>query len=151
MLEPLEQQIEKDLKAALLWGDKGKALILRGLKANLLNIKVATGKRDSGLSDEEVLKELAKQSKQRAESAEVYTQGGDPARAEAELAEKAIIDAYLPEQLSEEEIAKIIDEVIVETGASGLQAMGQVIGHVKARIGVAAEGGVIARLVKEKL
>lgn len=147
----LEQRIEQDLKAALLSGDKQKATILRGLKANLLNVKVATGKRDSGLSDEEVQKELAKQSKQRQDSADIYKQGGDNNRAEAELAEKAIIDAYLPEQLSEQELNKIISDVISETGASGPQAMGQVIGQVKARTGAAGDGATIARLVKEQL
>jgi uncharacterized protein YqeY len=147
----LEQQIEQDIKTALLAGDKQKVSVLRGLKAVLLNVKVATGKRDSGLSDEEVLTQLSKQSKQRQESADLYKQGGDQARADAELAEKAIIDAYLPAQLDEAEIGQLIDEVLQETGASGPQAMGQVIGQVKQRAGAAADGAVIARLVKEKL
>jgi uncharacterized protein YqeY len=147
----LEQQLEQDIKAAQLAGDKQRLTTLRGLKAVLLNVKVATGKRDSGLNDEEVLQHFGKQSKQRQESADLYVQGGDQARADAELAEKAIIDAYLPAQLSEAEIGGLIDEVIAQTGASGLQAMGQVIGQVKAKAGAAAEGAVIARLAKEKL
>lgn len=147
----LEEQIEKDLKAALLGGDSLKVSTLRGLKATLLNVKVATGTRESGLADEEVLKQMGKQSKQRQESAEMYVSGGDQERADKELAEKAIIDAYLPAQLGEAEIATIIDEVIQQTGASGPQAMGQVIDQVKQKAGAAAEGSVIARLVKEKL
>jgi uncharacterized protein YqeY len=147
----LEQQLEQDIKAAQLAGDKQRLTTLRGLKAVLLNVKVATGKRDSGLNDEEVLQHFGKQSKQRQESADLYVQGGDQARADAELAEKAIIDAYLPAQLSEAEIGGLIDEVIAQTGASGPQAMGQVIGQVKAKAGAAAEGAVIARLAKEKL
>jgi hypothetical protein len=114
-------------------------------------LKVATGKRESGLSDEEVIKVLAKESKQRQESAEVYKQGGSPDRAEAELAEKAIIDAYLPEQMSEDEVAKIVDAVIADTGASGQQAMGQVIGAVRGKTQGRADGALIARLVKERL
>jgi uncharacterized protein YqeY len=147
----LEDKIEQDLKAALLAGDKTKVTTLRGLKAVLLNVKVAEGKRDSGLSDDEVLKVLSKQSKQRQESVDMYRQGGGEARAQAELDEKAIIDAYLPAQLSEAELNQLIDEAIAASGASGLQAMGQVIGQVKAKAGATADGAVIARLVKEKL
>lgn len=147
----LEQQLEQDIKTALLAGDSVKATTLRGLKATLLNVKVAEGKRDSGLTDEEVFKVFAKQAKQRQESADMYKQGGNQEKAEAELAEKAIIEAYLPTQLSEEEIGKLIDEVITATGASGPQAMGQVIGQVKAKAGASADGSVIARLAKEKL
>jgi uncharacterized protein YqeY len=147
----LEQKIEQDIKAALLAGDKTRATTLRGLKAVLLNVKVATGKRDSGLSDEEVLAQLGKQAKQRQESADLYVQGGNQEKADAELAEKAIIEAYLPAQLSQEEIAKLIDAAITDTGAAGPQDMGKVIGQVKQQAGATADGGVIARLVKEKL
>jgi uncharacterized protein len=147
----LEQKIEQDIKTALLAGDSERVSTLRGLKAVLLNVKVATGKRDSGLSDDEVLVQLSKQAKQRQESADMYVQGGDSARAEAELAEKAIIEAYLPEQLSEAEIGKLVDDAIAQTGAAGPQAMGQVIGQVKKQAGATADGSVIARLAKEKL
>ena len=147
----LEQKLEQDIKTALLAGDSVKATTLRGLKASLLNVKVAEGKRDSGLTDEEVYKVFAKEAKQRQESAEMYKQGNNQAKADAELAEKAIIEAYLPTQLSEAEISSLIDEVIAATGASGPQAMGQVIGQVKAKTGATADGSVIARLTKEKL
>jgi hypothetical protein len=147
----LEERIEQDIKAALLAGDSSRATTLRTIKSSLLNLKVATGKRESGLSDEEVIKVLAKESKQRQESAEVYKQSGSPDRAEAELAEKAIIDAYLPEQMSEDEVAKIVDAVIADTGASGQQAMGQVIGAVRGKTQGRADGALIARLVKERL
>lgn len=147
----LEQKIEQDLKAALLSGDNQRVTTLRGLKATLLNAKIAAGKRDSGLSEDEVLAQLGKQAKQRQESADMYAQAGDQSRADAELAEKAIIEEYLPEQLSDEEIVKMIDDVIKEIGATGIQAMGQVIGQVKQKAGASADGGAIARLVKEKL
>jgi hypothetical protein len=147
----LEQQIERDIKTALLAGDSLRVSTLRGVKAVLLNVKVATGQRETGLSDDEVLAQLSKQSKQRQESADMYVQGGGQARADSELAEKAIIDAYLPAQLSEAEISKLIDDAIAKTGASGQSAMGQVIGQVKQQAGATADGAVIARLVKEKL
>ncbi len=147
----LEDKLEQDLKAAMLAGDSQKVSVLRGLKAVLLNVKVATGKRDSGLSDDEVLPHLAKQAKQRQESADLYIQGGNQAKADDELAEKAIIESYLPAQLGEDELKEMIDVVIAETSAVGSAAMGQVIGQVKAKAGAAADGGLIARLVKEKL
>lgn len=147
----LEQQIEQDIKTAQLAGDSLRLSTLRGLKATLLNVKVATGKRQAGLNDDEVLPVLSRQSKQRQESADMYITGGDQARADKELAEKAIIDAYLPTQLSDAAIGEMIDKVIAETRASGSASMGQVIGQVKSRAGAAADGGTIARLVKEKL
>ena len=147
----LEQKIEQDIKTALLAGDAQRVSVLRGLKSTLLNLKVATGKRDSGLSDDEVLAVLGKEAKKRQESADLYKQGGDETRQQAELAEKAIIEEYLPEQLSEEELAAMVDEVIKTTGAGGSKAMGQVIGQVKQKAGASADGAVIARLAKEKL
>ena len=146
----LEQTLEQDIKTALLAGDKQRATVLRGLKSVLLNAKVATGKRDSGLTDEEVLPILAKQSKQRQESADLYVQGGDQARADAELAEKAIIDAYLSAQLGEAELTTLVEDVIKQTGAAGQQDMGKVIGAVRGKAGATADGAAIARIVKEK-
>ncbi|HSW85139.1 MAG TPA: GatB/YqeY domain-containing protein [Candidatus Saccharimonadales bacterium] len=147
----LEQTIEQDLKAALLSGDSLKSETLRGLKATLLNVKIADGKRESGLSDEEIFVHLGKQSKQRQESADLYQQGGDQARADKELSEKAIIDEYLPEQISEDELSKLIDQAIIDTGVHEISAMGNVIGQVKQQAGASADGAIIARMVKEKL
>ena len=147
----LEQTLEQDIKAALLAGDSVKVTTLRGLKTVLLNVKIATGKRDTGLDDDEVLALFAKESKKRQESADLYKQGGDETRANAELTEKAIIDAYLPAQMSQEELAALVDQVIAETGAAGPQDMGRVIGAVRGKAGPAADGGAIAKLVKEKL
>jgi uncharacterized protein len=147
----LEQQLEQDIKAALLAGESFKVMTLRGLKSTLLNVKVANGTRDTGLKDDDVLAIFAKESKKRQESADLYKQGGNQEKYEAELAEKAIIDAYLPEQLDEAALTALIDEVIAATGASGPQAMGQVIGQVKAKTGAAGDGALIARLAKEKL
>jgi uncharacterized protein YqeY len=147
----LEQRIEQDIKTALLAGDAERVSVLRGLKSVLLNEKVATGKRDSGLADEEVLPILSKEAKKRQESADLYAQGDDQARADKELSEKAIIEEYLPAQLGEAEIAEVVDEIIKDTGAEGQQAMGKVIGEVRSKTAGQADGAVIAKLVKEKL
>ena len=106
----LEDKLEQDLKTALLAHDAQRVSVLRGLKSVLLNVKVAEGKRDNGLEDDQVLTIFAKEAKKRQESADLYKQGGDVDRETAELAEKAIIQEYLPEQMSEEELAKLVDE-----------------------------------------
>ena len=83
--------------------------------------------------------------------AELYLQGGNQTMADAELAEKALIGTYLPEQLDEAAIVAVIDETITELGVADMKGMGQVIGAVKAKTAGTADGGVIARLVKERL
>jgi uncharacterized protein len=147
----LEEKLEQDIKSSLLAGDSQRVSTLRQVKSVLLNAKVASGKRESGLSDDEVLPILAKEAKKRQESADLYRKGGNQERAEAELAEKAIIEAYLPAQLTEDELVKLIENVIAQSGASGTQAMGSVIGQVKKLAGPTADGGTIARLVKARL
>jgi uncharacterized protein YqeY len=147
----LEEKIEADIKQAMLAGEAERVSTLRGLKSVLLNEKVAKGKRESGLSDEEVLPILSKEAKKRQESADLYIQGGDQSRADKELSEKAIIETYLPEQLSQEVIAGMVDEAITQTGASSQADMGKVIGAVRAKAGASADGALIARLTKEKL
>lgn len=149
---PVRQQLDDDVKAALLAGDALRVETLRGLKSAILYADVAAKKRDSGgIPDDEVLTVLAREAKKRQESADLYVQGGRQELADKELAEKAIIDAYLPEQLSDEALAMLIDEVIKGQGVAGLQAMGKVIGAVKAKAGNTADGGKIAQLVKARL
>lgn len=147
----IEQQIERDVKSALLAGDASRVSTLRGLKSVLLYFKVANGKRDVGLTDAEVTPLLAKEAKKRQESADLYVQGQRPELAAKELAEKAIIETYLPAQLAEADIAVVVDEVISASGATGLAGMGQVIGQVKERLGATADGSIIARLAKARL
>ncbi len=135
----------------MLAGDAPRVECLRGLKSAILYAEVAAGKRDEGLSDTEIEALLAKEAKKRQESAELYVQGGSQVRADKELSEKAIIEQYLPKQMSADDIAQVIDTVIAELGLGGMQAMGKVIGEVKKRCGNAADGAIIATLVKEKL
>lgn len=147
----IKQQIEQDLKAAMLAKKSAKVTTLRGLKGTILNAEIATGKRDVGLSDEEIITLFQKEAKKRQESADLYTQGGNADRAQAELAEKVIIEAYLPAQLSDEELQSVVEQVVAELGASDMSAMGLVISAVKQRVAGAADGAAIARLVKERL
>jgi uncharacterized protein YqeY len=147
----IKEQIDQDLKAALLGGEKDKAMTLRGLKSAILNVEIEKNARDKGLSDDEVVAVLSKESKKRQESADLYKQGGNSEREQAELSEKTLIDAYLPAQMSEADLTKIIDETIGSMGEVSMQQMGQIIGAVKQKAGANADGATIARLVKEKL
>jgi uncharacterized protein YqeY len=147
----MQQQIEEDLKQALLSGDKAKTETLRHVKSALLNEAISQGARETGLSDVQIQKILARESKKRQEAADLYTQGGAADRAAAELAEKVIIDAYLPEQLGEAEIAKLVDEEISKADSPTMQDMGRIIGAVRAQAGGTADGALIAKLVKDKL
>lgn len=147
----VQEQIDSDLKTALLGGDKVTAEALRTIKSNLLNEAISSGVRDSGLSDEDAQKVLAKEAKKRAEAAELYQNAGEQERADKELSEKKLIEKYLPAQLDESEVAKIVDEEIAKAGSPTIQDMGRIIGAVRARAGGTANGGTIARLVKEKL
>lgn len=139
------------LKQALLQRDSETATTLRGLKSVILNAEVAAGKRDTGLDNDEVVALLQKEAKKRQEAAAIYADAGDEARAAKELSEKDIIAQFLPEQLDETAVAQLVEGAIAELGASTMQDMGKVIGAVKAKAGAAADGGVIARIVKEKL
>ncbi|MEK7153788.1 MAG: GatB/YqeY domain-containing protein [Patescibacteria group bacterium] len=147
----LKQRIEQDLKKALLAGDKERVMTLRSLKSVVLYAEVAEGVRDTGLGDEAMVALFSKEAKKRQESADLYVRGGSGDRAAAELAEKAIIEEYLPKQLSDEELGQLIDTAITELGVSGSQAIGQVIGLVKQKTAGQADGGRIARIVKERL
>lgn len=147
----LKSQIETDLKAALLGGDRFVSEVLRGLKAVILDEEVKQGKRDEGLDDETIEKLIAREVKKRQDSATQYEAAGRPELVEAEKAESKVIEAYLPEQISEDDIKKTIDETIAAMGVSDMSGMGQVIGAVKDKLGNAADGGTIARLVKEAL
>lgn len=147
----MQEKIESDLKSALLAGDKVKVETLRGLKSTILNEAIAQGVKDQGLDDEQIQKVLSKESKKRAEAAELYKKGGSDDRASAELAEKAIIDGYLPEQVDETAIEAAISEEISKIEVPTMADMGKIIGAVRGKLGAGADGGIIARLVKEKL
>lgn len=147
----LAETIQNDLKAALLGGDRFKGDVLRNLKAAILNEEVAQNKRDTGLSDEEIEKVVAREVKKRAESIRLYTDNGRPELAQAEREESAVLEVYLPKQLSEAEVIELVERTIEEMGASGMQSMGLVIKAVKDKVGNTADGALIAATVKRSL
>jgi uncharacterized protein YqeY len=145
----LETKLDADIKQALLGGDKARAEVLRGLKSVLLNEKIAKGLRDTGLTDEQVMAIIAKEVKKRAESAELYAKADAKDRADKELSEKAVLEEYLPKQMSDEELATVVANVITLLGKDA--QMGQIIGAVRQKVGASADGGRIAAAVKSKL
>lgn len=148
---PLKEQIDADLKTAMLARDEFTTTTLRGLKAAILNEEVAKGLRDTGLGDEAIEQLIAREAKKRDEAANLFEQGGNQVSADKERAEKVLLSAYLPEQLSEAEVVALVDDAVAAIKPEGMKDMGRVIGAVKATAGNSADGGIIARLVKERL
>lgn len=135
----------------MLAGDKTKVEALRTLKSALQYEAVNLKAQDAGLKDEQAQAVLAREAKKRTEAAELYKQAGADDRAKAELAEKAIIEVYLPAQLNEDDIKLVVETELAKLESPQLSDMGKVIGAVRAKLGASADGAVIARLVKEKL
>lgn len=148
----LKETISNDLKAAFLGGNRFISDTLKGLKAAILNQEIALGKREEGLTDAEVEAVVQKEVKKRKESAEIYTQAGRDELAQKELDEMAILEKYLPQQLSEAEIEALLRQIIDE-GKLTLDAknQGMLIGQVKKRVGSAADGAIVARVVARLL
>lgn len=147
----LKKRLDENLKTAMLSGDKELTTTLRGLKSAITYAEVAKNKRAEGLDDSEIVELFTKEAKKRQESADLYIQGGNEARAKAELREKKIIEEYLPPQMSEAELSELIDKAISKTGAADMTQMGKVIGLVKEQAGSAADGATIAKIVKDRL
>ena len=145
----LEKKILNDYQEALKAKDSLKSSVLSFLRAEIIN--VATAKKKTGLEDSEVIAVIKKQIKQRKDSIEQFSQGGRLELAEKEKKEMEILKGYLPPELSEEEIKKVIEEVICLTAASGLKDMGKVMKEVNARIAGRADGKLVSDLVKERL
>ena len=152
MSDTLKQRIEAEMKAALLGGNRFRGEVLRNLKAAILNEEVATGTRETGLADSEVEKVLAREVKKRNEAAAIYDQNMREDSADEERREAAVLQEFLPEQLSEAELKTIVDAKVAALDAKGdPKKMGAVIGAVKADVGNTADGATLAKLVKEAI
>jgi uncharacterized protein YqeY len=144
----LQEKLLDDMKTAMKSGNKVALETLRMLRSQLKNASIAKGE---DLSEEDVIGVLSKEAKKRKESFELYRQGGREDLAEKEEMEMQIIVSYLPEALSEEELAKIIDKAIVETEAESLRDMGKVMGVVMPQVKGRADGKAVQEMVKKKL
>jgi uncharacterized protein YqeY len=146
----LTQQLHSDLTDAMRAQDDVRRSTLRMVLTAVTNEEVA-GKQARELSDDEVQKVLAREVKKRKEAATAYADAGHPDRAAAELAEAEVIEGYLPDQLGDDELAKLVTAVIAEIGAVGPQAMGQVMKAVQPVVAGRADGGRVAGEVKRQL
>jgi len=148
----LKDRLRADLTASIKGREQLRSSTLRLVLAAVTNAEVA-GKQARQLSDDEVQAVIASEAKKRRESAEAFTGGGRPEMAERETAEAAILADYLPEQMSAEEIAAVVAEVLAQTGASGegMRAMGKVMGAVQPKVRGRADGGAVAAEVKRQL
>lgn len=146
----LFDQVSEYIKKAMLDREKVRLEALRGAKKEFLEAKTAKGA-NGELSDDAATKILVKMVKQRKESARIYTENNRPELAQNELDEAAVLEEYLPKQLSTEELEKEISAIIAETGATGPKEMGKVMGVASKRLAGRAEGRVISETVKTLL
>lgn len=146
----LKDRLQADLTASMKARDELRTATLRMALTAIGNEEVA-GKAARQLSDEEVLKVIAREAKKRREAADAFTSAGRADRADRELAEGAVLDAYLPAQLSDDELTALVRDAIAESGVSGPQAMGAVMKLVGPKVAGRAEGGRVAAAVKAAL
>jgi uncharacterized protein len=144
----LAEKIRQDMTAAMKERDRGRVGALRMLGAALKNGEIEAGR---PLTEEEEQVILRRQLKQREESAEAFRRAGREGQAASESAEAEIVREYLPEPLSPEELERIVDEAMRETGATGIKDMGTVMGRAMALAGGRAEGRELAALVRSRL
>ena len=145
----LEQQIQNDIAAAMKARNQVKLDALRAVKSTILIAKTAGA--DITLTDADIVKIMQKQVKQRRESAEMYTSAGRPELAEAELAQAAAIEEYLPKQLSPEELEQQLRALVAELGVDSPQQMGRVMGVATKKLAGLADGRAISEMVKKIL
>lgn len=146
----LKDRLRSDLTAAMKARDEVRTRTLRMVLTSITNEEVA-GKAPRNLSDDEVLKVLAREARRRREAADAFEAAGRAGQAAAERAEDEVLAGYLPAQLGDDELAAIVAEVIADTGASGMSAMGQVMKAVTPRVAGRAEGGRVAGEVRRAL
>ena len=146
----LQIQINDEIKTAMRAKDTLSLESLRAVKSALLLAQTETGSKEE-ISEEEEIKLLQRLVKQRKDSANIYVEQGRPDLAEPELLQAAVIEKFLPTQLTEEEVEAIVAKIIADSGASGMAAMGKVMGEASAQLAGKAAGKTISTIVKKLL
>lgn len=146
----LFETVNSDIKSAMLARDKVRLEALRGIKKEFLEAKSAPGA-GGELTDADALKIITKMVKQRRESAKIYAEQNRQDLADNELAEMTVIEQYLPKQLTEEELAKELETIITQIGATSPADMGRVMGVASKALAGRADGRAISAKVKELL
>ncbi len=146
----LAEQIDADLKAAMIARDEVRKLTIRGIKKEIIEAKTAPGA-NGVITDDTILKIITKLLKQRKDSATIYVQQNRTELADNELLEAAILEGYLPKQMSAEELEAAVKAIVTETGAAGPKDMGKVMGMASKQLAGKAEGRLISEMVKTVL
>ena len=146
----LFETVSKDIIAAMKAKDKVRLEALRNIKKYFIEAKTAPGAADT-LADADALKILAKIAKQGRDTAALYTAQNRPDLAEEELAQVAVVEAYLPQPLTPEELEAAVRDIIAETGATGMKDMGRVMGTASKRLAGRADGKALSEAVKRLL
>ena len=149
-MNELFDQISADIKTAMLAREKVTLEALRGIKKEFIEAKTAKGS-DGNLRDEAAIKILQKMQKQRKEAAQIYKEQNRPELAENEMAEAAVIERYLPAQMSDAELEATIAAIVAQVGANGPQDMGKVMGVATKQLAGKTEGRLISEKVKALL
>ena len=144
----LKGQLTEDMKSAMKAGDKDRLKVVRLMLAAIKQIEIDTREE---LDDAAVLAVLTKMVKQRRDSIEQFENGNREDLAEIERAEIIVINDYLPEPLSADELAAMVDEVIQSTGAASIKDMGKVMGQLKAKAAGRADMGAVSAIIKDRL
>ena len=145
------ETVKKDLVAAMKAGDKFKLNVIKMLKSALMNEEINLGGNGSGLTDDQVLAVIKREVKKRNSSIEEYTKYGKVDTVEELKKEVDILSVYLPEEMSEEELAKHVDEIIAEVGAETIKDMGRVMKELTAKYGSSIDMSKASGIVKSKL
>lgn len=146
-----KQKIQDDLKAAMLAKDVERLSVIRMLKSAIQYHEIQKGGAGYEATDEDVLEVVGREIKKRRESIEMYKKGNRPELAEKEEAELAILQTYLPEQLSEDIVRTLVEEAVKQTGATTMQDMGKVMAALMPKVKGKADGNLVSTLVREKL
>lgn len=147
----LRDQIQEDLKKAMIAKDEQRLSVIRMLKSAIQYYEIQKGGAGYEATDEDIIEVIGREIKKRRESIELYEKGNRPELAEKENQELAFLQTYLPEQLSEEEVAKLVDEAITQTGATEMKDMGKVMGLLMPKVKGKADNSFVSSLVRERL
>ena len=144
----VEKKLMDDYKIAMKSGDKVRLETIRGMRSQLKNFQIEKMRE---LTEDEVLQVLNSAAKKRRDAIELYQQHGKADRADEELQELAIIEAYLPKQLDESAIAELVEKAISETNADSIKDMGKIMGVIMPQVKGVADGKLVQQIVKDKL
>lgn len=147
----IKDKIQQDLKEAMLAKSEEKLSVIRMLKSAIQYYEIQKGGAGYSASDEDVIDVVGREIKKRKESIDLYEKGNRQELADKEKRELDILNKYMPEQLSEEEIKKLVDKAMTQTGATSMQDMGKVMGLLSPQIKGKADGGMVSSIVKERL